>query len=116
MRGTRAVGAEIARGVHQSVPEMVLPDAIDHHARGERIGGIGDPLSQRETALLLLCQLVSRRYDKTDRFPRLQTIGVLSPAAARGQIKLYRDDREGARLDHFAFLHWITAMQTGGRA
>ena len=69
MRRTRAIGAEITRGVHQSFPEVVLPHAIDHHARGERIGGIGDPLGQRQTALLLLCQLVSRRYDKTDRFP-----------------------------------------------
>ena len=31
---------------HQAVAEMILPDPVDHHARGQRICWTGDPLGQ----------------------------------------------------------------------
>src|SRR6266542_1336360 len=42
--------AEVVRGWHNALAEVILPDAIDHHARRERICGIGDPLSQLQAA------------------------------------------------------------------
>ena len=46
MRGAGAHAAEIVRRVDDAAAEVILPDAIHHHARGERIVGIGDPLGQ----------------------------------------------------------------------
>ena len=43
MAGPRAVDAEVVRRVHEARAEVVLPDAVDHHARGQRIVGIGEP-------------------------------------------------------------------------
>jgi hypothetical protein len=42
--------AEVARGFHQSGAEMVLPHAIDHHPRGQRIGRTGDGAGEFEAA------------------------------------------------------------------
>ena len=46
MRRSLTARAEIVWGLHDSATEMELPNAIDHHARGERILGIGDPLGE----------------------------------------------------------------------
>ena len=37
MRWRLAAGAEVARGPYQRRAEMMLPNAIDHHPRGERV-------------------------------------------------------------------------------
>ena len=46
MAGTVAGRAEIARGSDQSLAEMVLPDAVDGDAGGQRVFRPGDPFSQ----------------------------------------------------------------------
>ena len=37
MRGSAAARSKVARRGHQAAAEMILPDAVDHHARRERI-------------------------------------------------------------------------------
>ena len=46
MRRHAAAMAEIAGRRHQALPEVILPDAVDHHARGQRIVFAGDPVRQ----------------------------------------------------------------------
>ena len=53
MRRLAAEKAEVARRVHESRAEVVLPHAVREHARGERIARAGDPPRERETALAL---------------------------------------------------------------
>ena len=45
---SRAVpsGPEIARRADDAAGEMILPDAVDHHARGERIVRVGENVGQ----------------------------------------------------------------------
>jgi hypothetical protein len=50
MRGSLAELAEIARGADQGTAKMILPQAIDDDAGGERIGRRGDGLRQFEPA------------------------------------------------------------------
>ncbi len=50
MRRRRAAHAEVAGRFHQTRSEVVMPDAIDHHPRGERILGIGDGVRRQEPA------------------------------------------------------------------
>src|SRR5437667_11172346 len=40
--------AEVVWRADDSVAEMVFPNAIDHYARSERVGGTGDPAGQRQ--------------------------------------------------------------------
>jgi hypothetical protein len=52
MRGPLAADAEVADGAHQALPEVVLPDPVDHHAGQERAGPlvqVGDPVRQGPT-------------------------------------------------------------------
>ena len=54
MRRRLASGAEVADRAHQSLSEMVLPDAIDHHPRQQRpraLVDVGDPFGQGATLL-----------------------------------------------------------------
>src|SRR5262245_31580135 len=46
MCGRLAQLAEVARRAHDAFAEMMLPDAIDHHPRGERILPRHQPLGQ----------------------------------------------------------------------
>ena len=50
MRGPFAELAEVARRAHDAVAEMMLPDAVHHHARGERIVRVGDRFGQFQPA------------------------------------------------------------------
>ena len=45
-----AIGAKIAGGGHQSVAEVVLPDAVDHHPGRQGVFPTGNPLGQQLTA------------------------------------------------------------------
>src|SRR5581483_9724178 len=54
VRGRLAAGAEIVGRGDDAASEMPLPDAIDHHARGQRILLVGDPLRELEAAAALL--------------------------------------------------------------
>src|SRR6185503_14579940 len=49
MRRARAAGAEIARRGHEAPAKMMLPDAVDHDAGGERVGRTGKPGGQRRS-------------------------------------------------------------------
>src|SRR5687767_7122083 len=49
MSGPLAVFAKVARRGNDSTPEMVLPEAVHHHARGQRVFWIDDPLRQRHS-------------------------------------------------------------------
>src|SRR5690242_8784813 len=50
MGWTVAVDAEIAGRAHDAFAEMVLPEAIHHHASGQRIRGGGNPFGQSQPA------------------------------------------------------------------
>src|SRR5205085_11337077 len=45
--------AEVARGADEALAEVVLPDAVDHHARRQRVVGAGDGLRQLQPAAAL---------------------------------------------------------------
>ena len=50
MRGPLAADAEVADRAHQALPEVMLPDPIDHHARQEGPGPlihVSDPVRKR---------------------------------------------------------------------
>ena len=49
MRGQIAARSEIAGAVYNAASKMPLPDAIDDHARSERIVPIGDRVGQIQT-------------------------------------------------------------------
>src|SRR5436190_21224558 len=57
MRRGIALHAELARRADDAFTEMVMPQAIDDHARGEGIVGIGQEFCQRcaTPAVLDLC-------------------------------------------------------------
>ena len=50
MSRQRAHAAEVARRADYSFAEVLLPDAIDHHARGQGMLGRADPLCQLQPA------------------------------------------------------------------
>ena len=47
MRRRRAVEPEVAGRGHDPAAEMIVPEPIDHHPRGQRIGRVGDPVRER---------------------------------------------------------------------
>ena len=50
VRGALAVEAKVVRRADDAAAEMVVPDAVNQHAGGQRILGAGDPLGQLQTA------------------------------------------------------------------
>ncbi len=54
MRGRGAEPAEVVRRPYQPLAEMVLPDAVHHHPRGQRILRAGQPASQFQPAAALV--------------------------------------------------------------
>src|SRR5262245_55421939 len=56
MRGQFYDPAEIIDGANQAGAEQVMPDAIDHHARGQRIVRAGDALRQFAPATSRRCK------------------------------------------------------------
>ena len=51
MTGPLALHAEVVAGLDQALTEQLLPEAIDHHARGQRMVGLGEPLRQPQAVL-----------------------------------------------------------------
>ena len=49
MRRSRAARAEIAWRGHETPTEMMLPEAVDQDAGGERVGRTGKPVGQRRS-------------------------------------------------------------------
>ena len=89
MRRARAVLPEVIRCVHQADAEVMLPDPVHHHARGQRIFRAGNPIGQLQAALLLW--RVGRECERAE-------------------------DRQRARRDRLALLHRIAAMKPVRRA
>ena len=50
MRGTLAHEPEVAGRAHDALPEMVVPDAVDHNAGREGVVRTGEPAGQRGAA------------------------------------------------------------------
>src|SRR4051794_6336204 len=48
MRMSVAVDAEIAGRAHDAIAEVMLPETIHHHARGQRIHRGGNPFGERQ--------------------------------------------------------------------
>ena len=51
MGGRHSSLAEIAGRAHDALAEMMLPDAVHHDARGERVVGRGDPIGKAAPAI-----------------------------------------------------------------
>ena len=51
MRRRRALIAEVARRADDAAAEVVLPEAVDHHAGRQRVLGRGDPTRKRAAAM-----------------------------------------------------------------
>jgi hypothetical protein len=78
MGGALAHDTEVAGRADDPASKVIMPDAIHHHARGQRILGIGEPTRQRGAT--------SGRLDALERRHR------------RG---LRIEDRQESRLDLF---------------
>src|SRR5262245_51867495 len=72
-------GAEITGRLHDAFPEMVLPDSIDGHARGQRVVGARDPFGQLATAISRIEVDVA---SQDLRRPRLNFFALVPPIAA----------------------------------
>src|SRR5437016_13161691 len=77
---------------------MVLPNAIDHDTRRERIGWIGNPSRQCQPAPLIFGQ-------------RLVAWASVLPLS---EVEGYRNGPQRGRRYHFALLHRIAALQPVG--
>ena len=89
--GRIAAGAEIAGCADQSLPEQMVPDPIDPHARGQRIPGAGDRLSQFQPSAAVLERLTIRTGQNGQELPR-----HLRPAV--GGIAAQEHDRLDQRI------------------
>ena len=76
LRGNGAHEAEIVGGGHEALTEVLLPDAVHNHARGEWILRAGDPLREAEAALRGLFTRWKLRllFDENGRHRRLNEI------------------------------------------
>jgi hypothetical protein len=80
------VATKIARGADQSLAEMILPEPVDQYARGEGVGGRGDPSRQAETPLLFRserCRSVSIGVSHHHSIPPGPKNGAGVPPAIR---------------------------------
>src|SRR5688500_3094525 len=68
MRGPLAVDAEIARRVDDAGTEVAFPDAIDDHARGDRVRR--DRVGEPEPSAALLEQRRSRGVERAQEMRR----------------------------------------------
>ena len=51
MRRRYAVVAEVVRCADDRLPDVVLPETIDHYPGGERVGLVRDPVSELKSAV-----------------------------------------------------------------
>src|SRR5262245_57857591 len=54
VRGRRASSSKVAEGLHDTVFEMMLPNAIDHDPRGQRMFWMSQPFRQGQAPASLL--------------------------------------------------------------
>ena len=89
MRGPVALRAEVAGRADQSVPEMLLPDAIDDHPGSERIVGAGDGFSEFETLLAAVEALRFRGREDSQK-TRWRKLSAVVLIAANPDMLLLR--------------------------
>ena len=53
MRRRGATHAEVAGRAHEAAPEVIVPNAVGHYARGQRIRRISHPLRELQSAAAL---------------------------------------------------------------
>ena len=63
MRWFLAEYAKIVDGGDDAAAEEVVPDAVDHHARGQRVGGIDDLLGDFQAAAGGDCRRVKSFFE-----------------------------------------------------
>ena len=98
MRGTLAQLAEIAGRAHDSLAEMMLPDAIHHDARGQRIARIGDRLGQVQPAAAVRETAAARRRERIDTKMRRHHLALVGAIAAEvDMLRLRSWPRRAAR-------------------
>ena len=111
MRRRLPLLAEVVLGFHDAAPEVMLPDAVHHHAGGERMVGAGQPARERQ-AVAASFALRARRADRiglsgrTDDLqePRLDRRPGTPDFAALQQANLGR--RASAAPPNGARLSW----------
>ena len=88
MRGGLAVEAEVAWGGDEAPAEVIVPGAIDHHARGQGIGRVADPARQGPSAIGLggIRRDRHRGPDGRER-GRGHDLGLLHGVAATEQVR-----------------------------
>src|SRR5947209_14661143 len=72
--------AEVSRRAHDAFAKMLLPDAVYHDSRGQRILRIGDPLSQLQAAAALCDGSLVIAGDDAREMPRHQLAQAVVPA------------------------------------
>ena len=82
MRVRLSLLSEVARSRHDPAAEVVAPDAVHHHARGERIPGVRDPAGEMEAAAVL---------DGGGEFLAAQDLGEPAPGELSGVVGLAPD-------------------------
>src|SRR5262245_51956992 len=107
MTWRRAILSEIARRIDQAFAKMMLPQAVDHHTRRERIGRVGNPFCQRKTSLLIRCEFMG--------FGSLRRVRSRASVICVRQAKLHWYSAKAGRLDDFAFLHRIAPLKAADR-
>src|SRR5439155_17941304 len=73
--------AEVVRRTDQAVAEVMLPDAVHHDARGERVAGVGDFLSDLEPAAAGSDWGLILSRDRLQKAPRRRIAQALMIAA-----------------------------------
>ncbi len=95
---------EIARRAHQAGAKVVLPDAVHHHARSERVVGVGDRLRQFEASAVVLECLPLRTGEHLQELARYFLAQARRPAPtehARVRLRFALDEDERGRRAQF---------------
>ena len=102
-----ALQAEVLHCFHDAGAEILLPETIHRHPRGERMGGVEQPLRQAQAILRRV--LGPRRKNRRDaRLHFLAFLVVFTPQQQErisGLVGFFRNHgRRDLLLDRFAFL------------
>ena len=110
MRGLFALHAEVLRRLHQADAEVLLPEAIHRHARGQRMFGTDEPLRKPEP----IRRRIRRQRRQNRGHARRDFVAFLVVFAAHQHERVARllhflgDHRGGNRLLQGTFLATLT--------
>ena len=95
-----ALRAEVRAGFYEAHAEELLPNAVDRHARGERVLAVHQPIGEIETIVITLLRLSRQRRQKrrhiaTYFFSRPIVLATKHHKALTrlGQIRHHESDR-----------------------